>query len=422
MKRVFVVFIALVLTACGGGGKANFTDPTDRVEVMSWWVSASERPALRTLLDAYKSQHPGVQVIDGSIAGGGGSNVQIALASRLRAGDPPDVWQTFLGSSLRAWVDADQIADVTGIYDRGRLQAQLPGKLFDALTVGGKQWGVPTGAHRSNNVWFNTKVLSAAGVAVPAAGYTKDQFLADLAKVKSAGKAPLCLGAKDRFTAVELFESALLSQVGADGWSRIANDRFDWSGTQLRAALDDFAAVLANSDTEAAALTWDQAAKKFTEGQCAFLSMNDSVYGELVADGLVAGTDFGYVAYPGTEGNYLAIVDTFVASAKSQNGRNAIDFLESLTNPETTVAFNKVKGSVPIVKNANLSGLSQYQRDASQALWRDNVLLSITHGELMKSSFQGALYDAVAAFISSRDQQAFIDTLQRSVTAPMPGR
>ena len=99
MKRYWILALALVVAACGGGGQAaNFKNATDRLEVVSWWVSPSEHPAFEVLLNAFKAANPKVDVIDGSIAGGGGSNVQVALAARLRAGDPPDVWQTFLGS------------------------------------------------------------------------------------------------------------------------------------------------------------------------------------------------------------------------------------------------------------------------------------------------------------------------------------
>src|SRR3954454_24358151 len=110
MKRYWIIVLAVVLAACSGGQKGNFSDATDRLEVVSWWVSPSEHPAFEVLLNAFKEDHPDVDVVDGSIAGGGGSNVQVALAERLRAGDPPDVWQTFLGSSLRAWVDAGKVA------------------------------------------------------------------------------------------------------------------------------------------------------------------------------------------------------------------------------------------------------------------------------------------------------------------------
>ena len=122
--------------ACGGGGqKANFSDPTNRLEVVSWWVSPSEHPALEVLLNAFKARNSNAEVVDRAIAGGGSSNVQVALAARLQAGEPPDVWQTFLGSSLRAWVDAKRIADVSGVYASSGLDRMMPQALLDRFTA-----------------------------------------------------------------------------------------------------------------------------------------------------------------------------------------------------------------------------------------------------------------------------------------------
>ena len=422
MKRCWIITLALFVAACGGGQKANFSEPTDRLEVVSWWVSPSEHPAFEVLLNAFKAANPKVDVIDGSIAGGGGSNVQVALAARLRAGDPPDVWQTFLGSSLRAWVDAGRITDVSAVYEHTGLDRTMPPTLLDAATYRVKAWGVPTGSHRGNVLWFNQRVLREAGVAAPGPGYTPQAFGNDLATVAASGRAPLCLGGKDRFTATELFENTLLGVIGPDGWARIHDDSFDWRGSQLREALTRFGQVVSQADPNAGGLTWDQAAKKLATGECAFLSMNDSVYGELVANRVAEGTDFGYVPYPGTTGAYLAIVDTFVVSADATDGVNSIKFLDTIADPTTSLEFNKVKGSVPIRDDVDVSSLPAYQRQASESLWHDKVLLSITHGELMPSEFQEAIYDAVAAFVQSKDADAFIDTLQTSIQVPVAGR
>jgi glucose/mannose transport system substrate-binding protein len=422
MKRYWLLALALVLAACGGGQNANFSEPTDRLEVVSWWVSPSEHPALEVLLNAFKSQNPKVNVIDGSIAGGGGSNVQVALAARLRAGDPPDVWQTFLGSSLRAWVDAGRIADASAVYQRMNLGPTLPPTLLEAATYRDKQWGVPTGSHRGNVLWFNQRLLHDADVAAPGPDYSAEAFGNDLDKVAASGHTPLCLGGKDRFTATELFENTLLGVIGPDGWTRIRDDSFDWRGPQLRQALAKFGQIISRADPNAGGLTWDQAAKKLATGQCAFLSMNDSVYGELVANGVAEGKDFGYVPYPGTTGAYLAIVDTFVVSAQAKDGANAIKFLETIADPKTSLAFNKVKGSVPVRNNVDVASLPAYQRHASESLWHDKILLSITHGELMPSQFQQAVYDAVAAFVQSKSADAFIDTLQNAISVPIAGR
>jgi len=424
MKRYWIFTLALVLAACGGGQSSNFKEPTDRLEVVSWWSSPSEHRALEVLLNAFRAANPKVtNVIDGAVAGGGGSNVQIALAERLRANDPPDVWQTFVGSSLRAWVDAGRIADASATYTQGNMASTMPPTLLEAVTYRDKKWGMPTGSHRGNVLWFNKHVLHDVGIAPPGEGYTWEAFTNDLAKVAAAGRTPLCLGGKDRFTATELFENTLLGVIGPDGWAKIRDDSFDWQGSELKEALSRFGQVVSRADPSAGGLTWDKAAKKLAEGECAFLSMNDSVYGELVANVKNERDDFGYVPYPGTSGAYLAIVDTFVVSAAAPDGVNALKFLEIIADPNTSLEFNKIKGSVPLRKNIDRSALSSdYQRQAYDSLWHDKILLSITHGELMSSNFQQAIYDAVATFVQSKDTNAFIHTLQNSIQVPIAGR
>ena len=87
--------------------ETDFSAETKNLEIMSWWVSASEYPALDVLLNAFREAHPGVIVEGGTISGGGGSNVIVALAQRLQDGNPPDVWQTFVGSPARAYAAED---------------------------------------------------------------------------------------------------------------------------------------------------------------------------------------------------------------------------------------------------------------------------------------------------------------------------
>ena len=152
--------------------------------------------------------------------------------------------------------------------------------------------------------------------------------------------------------------------------------------------------------------------------------------GQLVVRGLLFGgqlqqfrQQFGYAPFPGTEGNYLAIIDTFVAAKQARNGVNALKFLETVADPATMLAFTKVKGSVPVRRDVSTATLSDYQRAASAALWHDTVLLSMTHGELMNTQFQEALYAAVKDYAKNKNQRAFINTVQRAGNAgPVGGR
>jgi glucose/mannose transport system substrate-binding protein len=412
--------LALLLAGCGGPASTATSAPTRNLEVLSWWTSGSERAALNVLLDDFRTAHPGVDVRNAAVAGGGGSNAHVVLANRLLGGDPPDVWQTHPGASIKQYIDAGQIADVSSIYQRDNLSSIRP-DLRRAVSEDGKQYGVSTGAHRINVLWFNKRLLDKATIAVPAAGYTTDAFLADLAKLKAAGVVPLCLGAKDPFARAELFENTLLGVIGGDGWASLTSDRLDWNGPQVRQALGRFGTMLEYADPEAGALTWDQATRKLAAGGCAFESINDSAYGELVVDGAKEGTDFDYVPYPGTGTLFLTVVDTFVMAKNANDPQNAQAFLATIGTAPTQLAFNQQKGSTPLRTDVDVSSLSPYQQSAAKAFAQDPVLLSITHGEATSPQFQQGFYDAIAAFAQSKDVNVFNQALRDAVNqVPAP--
>jgi glucose/mannose transport system substrate-binding protein len=415
--------LALICALAGcSGSPSSSNKETNQLELISWWTSASEQPALDVLVNAYTAAHPGVKVVNASVAGGGGSNAQVVLAQRLLSGNPPDVWQTFPGGALQAFVGQRQVGDVSSVIKQTGMATTLPKVILDGLTVDGKQYGVPTSSHRGNVLFYNSKLLDQASVAKPDSGYTVDALIADLGTLKKAGITPLCLGAKDPFTTVALFENVLLSVVGADGWAQIMRDRFDWNGAQTRKALGQFGEILNYADPEAAALTWDAAAKKLAAGQCAFLTMNDSAFGELVKAGAVDGTDFSELPFPGTSNEYVAVVDTFVQARSATDARNASDFLATIAAPDTQLEFSRIKGSVPVRTDVDVATLTPYQQSAARALRSSTVLWSIVHGSATSPRFQQAFYDAVQAYVRSGDPSAFSKSLTASMSRQPPAK
>ena len=408
--------LALTLSACGSEPPTSASTSTDRLEVVSWWTSGSEAAALDTLFNTFRQANPDVTTVNGAVAGGAGSQAIVALAKRLQQGNPPDVWQTFAGKSVQGYAARGVVRDVGSVFTSEKLSSTMQPTIMRSLLRNGKPYGVPTGAHRSNVLWFNSGVLTKAGVDLPTRGYTLSAFVDDLRKVQASGVAPLCLGGKDPFTTVELLENTLLSTIGTDGWRDMVNDSLDWRGPQVRKALSTFDEMLRFVDPQASGLTWDQATQKLAKGGCAFESMNDSAYGELLTAGAREGRDFGAAAFPGTDGSFLAVVDVFVVASKAKNAKNALGFLAGISQPATQLAFNKAKGSVPVLRTVDVSTLPTYQRDSSKSLWSSPVLLSVAHGEAMSPKFQEGFYDAVSTYVRTRNADAFADGLRSAVT------
>lgn len=195
----------------------------------------------------------------------------------------------------------------------------------------------------------------------------------------------------------------------------MVDDELDWRGARVETALKRFGGLLRYSDPQASEPTWDAATKKLASGGCAFESMNDSAFGELIATGAKEGKDFGATTFPGTGDSFLAVIDVFVAATRAKNARNALAFLGAIGESATQLAFSRSKGSIPVVRDVDVSALTAYPRASSKALWTSPVLLSVAHGEAMSPEFQEGFYDAVSTYVRTRSADAFADDLEEAV-------
>ncbi|MEU9823059.1 ABC transporter substrate-binding protein [Pseudonocardia alni] len=411
------VALALTVTACGSGGAAAPTEaPSNTLEVFSWWTAGSEDAALTALTSAFTEQ-TGAQVQNGAIAGGGGSNSEAVLQTRVQGGDAPDTWQSGPGGRIKQYLDAELVADVSDVYDQNGLRAAMPAAVVDQLGRDGRTYAVPTGAHKLNVLWYNTTVLDKAGV-TPAKDLSLDAFLADLEKVKASGVTPLCASTKDAFLPVQLFQNILLATAGPEAFAQLQAGTGNWDTPQVRQAADYFTRIVAYGDTDAAALSWDQAAKRLAAGECAFYSVGDYGYNEFISAGATDGGDLGHVTSPGTDGDFVAAVDAFVVSANTPNTDLAKKWLGVIGEKDTQLAFNKAKGSTPIRTDVDTSSLPPYQQEAAASFRGDTQVLSISdHAD---PTFVQALNDAITSYLQTKDVNALVQSLSSAATSLQP--
>ena len=404
---------ALAITACSGGSTPT---ANGSIDVLSWWTSTSESSALNVLVDRYEKQNPGASVDEIAVVGGGGSQAHVVLATRIAHGDPPDVWQSLVGGNITAWHNAGAVGDVSSLFT-DEVKAQLPENVLSSVSVDGKQYAVPMSAHRANVLMYNRDVLKGAGIAEPGEGYTLDQFMTDLDTLQAKGTTPLCIGGADSITTAGLFESVLLATIGQEGWERIQADRFDWNGQEVRNALDTFGRLMDHTDQGDATRTWDEASGRLAAGECGFYQMNDSALSESLTLGDSTGSPTGgstagaspvsSTVFPGTEGSFLMVVDSFVVSSSTDSRGDADAFLGSVLDPGVQTAVCEVKGCVPVRNDADVSSLSAYQQQAASDLRSQKILNSISYGEVISPAMQDGFFQAVANYISTRDASSF---------------
>jgi glucose/mannose transport system substrate-binding protein len=390
---------------------AAFADNAKKLEVFSWWTSGGEAAALDALFKVYKQQDPGVEIINATVAGGGGSAARPVLQTRLAGGNPPDTWQSHPGWELLGqYVDPGYCEPLNDIYKAQNWEKVLPAQLINLLTKDGKQWCVLAGVHRGNTLWFNKKVLEKAGIKIGDT-ISIDEFLADCAKLKAAGVTPLAVGDSGIWATAQLFENTLLGTVGPTGWQDLFSGKMAFDDPKVKQAAQSYAKILEFQNSDHSALTWDQAVKAVEEGRCAFTSMGDWAQGEFTKAGLKDNVDYGWVSHPGTTGGFIVVADGFTLAKNAPHHAETVAWLKSIGSKESQEEFNPLKGSIPIRTDVDKSKFGPYHQWSMKSFASDALLPSCVHGEAAPAAFQQALNDAITQFVVDKNVDAFCSAL-----------
>lgn len=397
VASVISVVTLIALSGCGGSEKAG-TGTTaakgGKVEVFTWWTAGGEKAGLDGLVAQFKKDCPKDTFVNGAIAGGAGANAKQVLASRLQQGDPPSTFQVHAGGELTDYIKAGQVQDLSANYAAWGLTKAFPQGLIDNITVDGKIYSVPADIHRANVLWSNKSVLKDAGITK--APTTMSEFFQTLAELKAKGmKAPLALGVD--WTQEMLFESVLIADLGADQFTGLWNGSTDWKSAGVTKAINDYKKLLSYTNTDRDNLDWTDAENLVMNGKAAYQLMGDWEAADLDAKGF---KDYAWAPFPGNDGVYQWLADSFVLPAKAKNPTGTKCWLKTVGSAAGQEAFNTKKGSIPSRIDADPSVYPAYQQSA-MANWKtDKAVPSCPHGSACSQGLQGAVNSAQGKFSS----------------------
>jgi glucose/mannose transport system substrate-binding protein len=385
-----------------------------KLEVFSWWTSGGEAAALDTLFQAVKKADPGVEIINATVAGGGGSTARPVLQARLAGGNPPDSWQTHPGWELLGqYVAANYCEPVTEIYKSEGWDKVVPKDLIDLVSKDGEAYAVLVGVHRGNVLWYNKKVLEKNGIKV-GDKMTFDEFFAAAEKLKAAGVTPLAVGDSGIWATAQLFENTLLGTVGPQGWKDLFSGKMAWDDPKVKQAATTYGKMLGYQNADHSALSWDQAVKAVIEGKCAFTSMGDWTYGELVKAKMKDNEDFGWVSHPGTDGAFIIVSDGFTLAKGAPHKQDCVAWLKTCGSKAAQEAFNPLKGSIPTRTDIDKSKFGPYHNWSMESFAKDKLLPSCVHGEAAPAGFQQSLNDAITAFVVDKNADTLVKALAQA--------
>ena len=408
MKPQLIMFVCiLVITFQVNDSHAQDDIPAGRLEIFSWWAG-DEGPALEALIELYNTYYPQVEVVNVTVTGGAGVNFRAVLKTRMLGGNPPDSFQVHAGQELTGtWVVAHRMQDLTWLYEREGWFDVFPQGLIDEMSYEGGIYSVPVNIHRAGVLWYIPAHLDQWQIAVPT---TLEEFYATCAMLQRQNITPLVVG--EAWTTIHLWDQVALSVLGADNYDALWGGDLSPTSDEMLAVWDEYGKVLdcTNIGENAAGLSWQQATDMLVAGNAAFNVMGDWVAGYLSTTlRLEPGTDYGWADFPGTQGIFTWLSDTFGLPVGAPNPEAAIAWLRIIGSVEGQNTFNPLKGSIPARLDAVANApelYNSYLQYTSEA-WANNRLVgSMMHGVVANERFMGDFNQVIDIYIQSRSSEA----------------
>jgi glucose/mannose transport system substrate-binding protein len=223
--------------------------------------------------------------------------------------------------------------------------------------------------------------------------------------LQAAGVTPLAMG--EQWTAMHLFETILLSNLGPDAYNGLWDGSTDWGSPAVLTALENYAKVLSYTNSDASSLSWQDASQLVVDGLAAFNVMGDWAQGFYQELGLEPNTDYGWAPVPGTGGTFQFLSDSFVLAVDAPHRDASIEWLKVAGSKEGQDAFNPVKGSIPARSDGDVSLYNVYLKSAMDDWASDTVVGSLTHGVVANDSWKSEIDTALGLYLQSKDVNTF---------------
>ncbi len=370
-RTALVIGVASLLAASCGGDDDEASDteaPADGASgsgepvTIEWWHIQNNDPGLSLWEDIaaeFEDAHPNVTI---DITVYENEAFKTAIAPRLQAGDPPDLFQSWGGGEMIEQVDAGLVQDITDAVEPWI--DDLNQGAVTMYQVDDRQYGIPFDLGMVG-FWYNTELFAQAGIDEPPA--TWDELLDDVQTLKDAGITPIALGEGDKWPGMFWWAYLALRNGGPDALLQAGEDGsfdsepFVQAGEQLEEliAMDPF-------QPGHMAAVWDgaggQAATIATEG-AAFHLMGQWAPGTQNAnspDGEGLGDKLGWFPFPAVEGGEGDPTDGFGGgngfAVGSDAPPEAIEFLEYISTRDVADRWGETNsGILPVVIGSEAS-------------------------------------------------------------------
>ena len=291
--------LSLALASCGTSGPGASSGAT------YWFLNGQPQEGIRTgAVDRFNQANPNEKITPTTFQN---DAYKTKIKTAIGAGQAPTIIWGWGGGTLRSYVKAGQVEDLTSWFDQNsKIKDRLFPSAFRAATVDGKIYALPCETVQPIIMYYNKKVFDSVGARPP---QTWGEVMDLVPKLNAKGIAPFSLGGQSRWTNMmwleflfdriggpEVFQAAFDGEK--DAWSNpAAIDALTKVQDLVRADgfIKGFSSITADSNADQALLYTGKAAMML-HGSWSY-GIQQSQGGDFVSSG-----SLGFMNFPAVDG------------------------------------------------------------------------------------------------------------------------
>jgi raffinose/stachyose/melibiose transport system substrate-binding protein len=392
MKKLLVLMVALLMLLAAVSGCAQQSadqpdtsgetasappedtpaapEPVEITVVTSYGGDDGNRGNYEAAIASYE-EATGNTVLDASATSN--EEWKAKVMTDFETGTEPDVLFYFNG------VDANPIVEAGKVVSLDEIRAEYPDyasnmkeDMLVASPADGMVYSVPSSGYWES-LFVNTTVLDAAGVDVPGAGYTWEQFLADCEKIKDAGFTPVAVSLQE--VPHYWFEFTVYNNGNTANHLDVPESATDATGEKWAAGFEDLKALYEAGYLPENTLTATDAetVQLVADGEAAFLIDGSWKVGYFVANCEDHLDDFVLAYVPGKGerkatdiigGISMGYYITRQAWEDPAKRDAAVQFVQHMTSDEVLSTFVTTEVTA-LTNGASPAGLNVIQQSAA---------------------------------------------------------
>ncbi len=414
-KKVWAIIVVVVVIVVIAGSLSAYyltrpTAPTKKTNIVlyTWWATTG-KVALQHEIPAFEAVYPDYTVTQEVSPGGGGANSVAAVLSLIKAGNPPDAFQTHMGPMMYSYVSADPkgLSDYVNwtSYYNSNLSGKVIPSAFEAGALNGVLLSMPVEVHTMGLLYMNDQVLHHYGLPVPTNAWELYNETQQLVKdgFYNSTYAPWGISeAEGGWAQLQLWENNFLALAGPKLYNEFTYGTLNISNPNVMHLINETNFLFENESKYDLpgwqTMSWTQMASELISGHIAFLTAGDFVtnymydfynttsYPAISQYINNSATPVLVNSFPGTQNYFVVNLDS-VGVPIGPKEQAAVTFVKYWTSPAGNKIWTQWKG-ISYYENMN----TNYYNTPEQAYMYEKLVNTMNPADFVYALSDGGLF------------------------------